>query len=164
MNNGTGYIYAIRAVTINRIKIGYSTDPEVRLCTMQVGSPDILEIIATWPGTEQDERRLHRHLHQWRIHGDWFESSENVLDAIKHCYDNQATYIKAGSEVGLSILQAGFDQALEEGVKAILEHFPPSGHMPHHRIAIQIWDARICPNCQAWTEQTTCPACANQIG
>lgn len=162
--NGTGYVYAVRAVTIGRIKIGYSTDPEVRLCNMQVGSPDILEIIATWPGTEQEERRLHRHLHQWRIHGEWFEPSENVLDAIKHCYTNQKTDIKAGSEVGLSILQAGFDQALDEGLTAKLGHLEPSGDAPRHRILIEVWGATICPNCQAWTEQATCPACGNQIG
>src|SRR5882672_1165208 len=70
----------------------------------------------------------------------------------------------AGSEVGLSILQAGFDQALDEGLTARLGHLPPSGEILHHRILIEIWGAAICPNCQAWTGQTICPACRNQIG
>ena len=162
--NGTGYIYAIRAVTIRRIKIGYSTDPEVRLCTMQVGSPDILEIIATWPGTEQEERRLHRHLNQWRIHGEWFEASESVLDTIKDCDAEQKTIIKAGSEVGLSILQAGFDQALDEGLTARVACIPPTEEIHHPRILIEVWGAVICPDCQLWTAQTKCPACGYQIG
>src|SRR5262245_12320235 len=68
----------------------------------------------------------------------------------------------AGTEVALSILQAGFDQALYEGLKAKLGHLPPSGEMPH-RILIEVWGAAICPNCQAWTEQANCPACGNRI-
>src|SRR5262245_44337837 len=55
----------------------------------------------------------------------------------------------AGTEVALSILQAGFDQALYEGLKAKLGHLPASGEMPH-RILIEVWGAIICPNCQAW--------------
>lgn len=70
----------------------------------------------------------------------------------------------AGTEVALSILQAGFDQALDEGLTAKLGHLPPSGEISHHRILIEVWGAAICPNCQAWTEQATCPACGNQIG
>ena len=71
---------------------------------------------------------------------------------------------RADSEIGLSILQAGFDQALNEGVLAKLGHLPPSEETPYHRILIEIWGGAICPNCQAWTEQTICPACGNQIG
>src|SRR5262245_60029517 len=70
----------------------------------------------------------------------------------------------ADSEVGLSILQAGFDQALDEGVMAKLGHLPPSGEVSSHRILIEVWGAAICPNCEAWTEQASCPACGNQIG
>lgn len=74
----------------------------------------------------------------------------------------------AGSEVGLSILQAGFDQALDEGLKAKVAHMPQvprgTGAILPHRILIEVWGAIICPNCQAWTEQPTCPACGNQIG
>lgn len=68
------------------------------------------------------------------------------------------------SEVGLSILQVGFDQALNEGVMAKLEHLPPTEATPHHRILIEVWNAAICRECQAWTEQRTCSACGSQIG
>jgi len=73
----------------------------------------------------------------------------------------------AGTEVGLSILQAGFDQALDEGLRAKLGHLPASENeaLPN-RIVIEVWGAAICPDpeCQAWTTQSTCPACGNQIG
>lgn len=69
----------------------------------------------------------------------------------------------AGSEVGLSILQAGFDQALDEGMKAKLGYFKATEHAPVRMIVIEIWGAAICTNCQAWTEQANCPACGNQI-
>jgi hypothetical protein len=92
--NEKGFVYAVRAVTVGRIKIGYSIDPESRLGNLQIGSPDILEIIATWPGTEDGERSLHKHLSQWRTHGEWFESSEVVWDTIKHCHAKQKTDLK----------------------------------------------------------------------
>jgi hypothetical protein len=74
-----------------------------------------------------------------------------------------ADWKPAGSEVGLSILQAGFDQALDEGLRAKLVEAPATGTLPY-RILIEVWYARICQECQAWTEETTCPACGNQIG
>jgi|SRR5262245_48786795 len=70
----------------------------------------------------------------------------------------------AGSEVGLSILQAGFDQALDEGLRAKLYQTPPNAEIPEPRIFIEIWGAAICQDCQLWTEQAKCPACGNQIG
>jgi hypothetical protein len=76
-----------------------------------------------------------------------------------------AGWTPAGSEVGLSILQAGFDQALDEGLTAKLGHLLSSGELPN-RILIEVWGAAICPDpeCQAWTTQAMCPACGNQIG
>lgn len=69
-----------------------------------------------------------------------------------------------GSEIGLSILQAGFDQALEEGLIAKLGHINPVLEITQHRIVIEIWGAAICGSCLAWTTQQTCPACGSQIG
>jgi hypothetical protein len=78
-----------------------------------------------------------------------------------------ADWKPAGSEVGLSILQAGFDQALDEGLIAKLGELPRSedGIFPK-RILIEVWGATICPDpeCRAWTTETICPACGSQIG
>ena len=70
----------------------------------------------------------------------------------------------AGSEVGLSILQAGFDQALDEGLKARVWDMKTENRWSQGGILIEVSNAYICPNCQLWTGELICPACQTQIG
>src|SRR5262245_1596456 len=66
----TGFIYAIQSATTKLIKIGFSATPEGRLKGLQTGSPDKLELLKTWPGTMDDEKRIHRCLRKFRKHGE----------------------------------------------------------------------------------------------
>jgi hypothetical protein len=68
----TGFVYVIHAVGTNRIKIGYSADPEKRLAQLQTGSPYELKLLAQWPGTAEVEQRIHQRLAQYRCGGEWF--------------------------------------------------------------------------------------------
>ena len=68
-----GYVYVIHATGTNRIKVGYSTSPKDRLAQLQTGSPFPLQLLASWPGGEDRERRVHRYLNQFRQIGEWFE-------------------------------------------------------------------------------------------
>jgi hypothetical protein len=98
-----GFVYAIEAVTLRSIKIGYSNDVESRLRNLQVGSPDKLEIIAAWPGIPDDEYRIHKFLKAWRKHGEWFDPSETVRATIFHCHAKQRTDLK---NLELNVLQS----------------------------------------------------------
>lgn len=69
---GKGFVYVIHAVGTNRIKIGYSVDPEKRLAQLQTGSPYELRLLAKWPGTIEAEQRAHQCLTQYRCGGEWF--------------------------------------------------------------------------------------------
>lgn len=78
-----GLIYFMRrADGVGPVKIGCTKLPAIRLAAMQVWSPEILEIVATAPGTFGDERRLHRQFAAHRLHGEWFEASPSVLAAV----------------------------------------------------------------------------------
>lgn len=67
------------------IKIGTSTSPTQRLATLQTASGP-LEVLAMIPGDRNAERRLHRKFAEWRIHGEWFEPSEELLEFIGRCH------------------------------------------------------------------------------
>jgi hypothetical protein len=93
-NTSKGVVYAIQAKTLLHIKIGHSWSAEHRLAQLKGASPDELKIIATWPGTEDDERSLHRALKPWRLHCEWFEPSAAVVEAIQLCYSKQRTVLR----------------------------------------------------------------------
>ncbi len=79
-----GCVYYILSGETGRIKIGYTNgDPNKRLKTLQTGSPTKLSIIAWHPGTIGTEQRLHEQFDADRVHGEWFDFSD---DLIVHLY------------------------------------------------------------------------------
>lgn len=85
MNSSTpaGYIYIITCEGTNRIKIGYSGNPEKRLDELKTGAPGRLAIAYTWMAHQFDERAAHRALAVYRKHLEWFEVSvEHAAEVI----------------------------------------------------------------------------------
>ena len=70
-----GFVYIIAATGLDLVKIGFSQTPHSRLSTLQTGSPVELELVATWQGTERDEREIHRVLAEFRTKREWFSLS-----------------------------------------------------------------------------------------
>jgi hypothetical protein len=68
-----GFVYVIHAVGTDRVKIGYSAEPEKRLADLQTASPFPLALIGKREGAPDLERRFHRHLSEYRRIGEWFE-------------------------------------------------------------------------------------------
>jgi hypothetical protein len=64
------------------IKIGWSKSVDRRLCVVQDGVPEVLTVIATFPGSQRDERNLHRHFSAYRLHGEWFRKPPNLIEVI----------------------------------------------------------------------------------
>lgn len=63
-------IYLIAAG--DRVKIGIAKDPSKRLASLQIGSPERLDLIATFPGSRKTEARLHERFKRYRLAGEWF--------------------------------------------------------------------------------------------
>lgn len=73
------YIGGIETVT-PRLKIGYTSgSPYARLRALQTGSPCELVMMAIHDGTIDDEQELHRKFSASRIHGEWFEMTEELF-------------------------------------------------------------------------------------
>lgn len=64
------------------VKVGYTTHLDSRLRALQTGNARPLTVLATSPGTFQDEARLHRLLKASWVHGEWFAKTEPVNDCI----------------------------------------------------------------------------------
>lgn len=70
-----GQVYFVRFS--DRIKIGFSTNVEVRLRTVPHD-----EIMAMIPGTMRDEKRCHAAFAHLRENGEWFRMEQDLVDFI----------------------------------------------------------------------------------
>lgn len=84
---GAGLIYFIEAVGGERIKIGFTAknDPSARAKELQIASPFELKVIASFPGTLDTERRMHKQFAHLRVRprGEWFRAGEDLRDFIR---------------------------------------------------------------------------------
>lgn len=75
-----GRIYFVAAP--GRIKIGYTTQPERRLATLQAVDMEQLESLGTIPGTRGLEGLLHARVDAYRIKGEWFLDCAEVRQLV----------------------------------------------------------------------------------
>jgi hypothetical protein len=76
----TGKVYFVAAP--GRIKIGFTTQPEVRLAHLQAVDMERLDVIGTVNGSRSDETALHTKLESYRLRGEWFSDNEEVRAVI----------------------------------------------------------------------------------
>jgi hypothetical protein len=88
-------IDAIRAVGTEFVKIGKASSVGQRLKQMETGCPfDLhIEAVADWPDAE--ERRLHRHLEQSYVRGEWYRDGVRLEEVISlmRSPDGLATWV-----------------------------------------------------------------------
>lgn len=78
-----GQIYFIQQGDNGPIKIGYSTNPEKRLQTLNTASPYPLKLLHTIQGGKNLEKELHARFADTQLDGEWFEDSEELLAYIE---------------------------------------------------------------------------------
>ena len=68
-------LYLILARELDRVKIGLSENPELRLKQLQTGSPSKLDLFAFKPSKNASiqERELHEQYKEKIVHGEWFQ-------------------------------------------------------------------------------------------
>lgn len=100
----SGFIYFLLAEESNRVKIGYSIDPNLRLDTLQTGCPDELKLLKLVPGTQEQETECHKKWSGLRVRGEWFHASKPLLDWIDSITDtNGFIGLGLGSGLGLGL-------------------------------------------------------------
>ena len=82
---GPGEVYFLACPTLGAIKIGFTRQGvSNRLSALQTGCPAPLKVIGRFPGTVDDERRLHAAFRALHIHGEWFRWEGKLVDLA--CY------------------------------------------------------------------------------
>jgi Meiotically up-regulated gene 113 len=76
------YVYVIGPMNRGPVKIGISGAPEGRLRELQTGHPEILCVLATFPGGEEHEQALHKFFAPERLQGEWFKRTPRVRKFI----------------------------------------------------------------------------------
>jgi len=76
------WVYFIQAGDDGPIKIGITKNVESRRAGLQPGSPIVLSLLCAIPGTRANERMLHKHFADDRLHGEWFNPHPELLEYI----------------------------------------------------------------------------------
>ena len=76
------HVYFIGIEPEGPIKIGHTTDIDIRLAKLQHASPYLLTVLAVAPGGSVAETALHRTFASNRIRGEWFERTPELLSLI----------------------------------------------------------------------------------
>lgn len=83
-DEGVYKLYFIGMGNDGPIKIGIAADVSKRLRKLQGGSPIELSILAICAGGPAIEKSLHQRFSQFRMKGEWFERSPELLAHIDH--------------------------------------------------------------------------------
>jgi hypothetical protein len=79
----TSSVYFILAEETNRVKIGFSNEPERRLSDLQTGSPCTLRMLAVFPSNSVGtEKALHAKFAKQRVNGEWFHFHASIREFL----------------------------------------------------------------------------------
>jgi hypothetical protein len=83
-----GYVYFITSEPDQYVKIGWSLkNPVGRMRELQTGCPEVLRLMAYFPGSLEEERRLHRTFAELHYRGEWFSLQYKLLDLVRYLSD-----------------------------------------------------------------------------
>ncbi|ESQ10959.1 MAG: GIY-YIG nuclease family protein [Thiohalocapsa sp. PB-PSB1] len=83
VSEGVGYVYFIEAIGLDRVKIGYSDNPEKRLKQLSTGSPVSLSIYARVPGNQVMEKEIYQRFLHLRVENEWFHFTNEIKEYIE---------------------------------------------------------------------------------
>ena len=83
-----GFVYFILTPELNRVKIGHSKVPFIRMTDLQVYCPCKLKILGLFIGSRQMEQDLHEQFSADSVIGEWFEYSPDI-QAHLECHQEQ---------------------------------------------------------------------------
>ena len=122
-----GFVYLIleesNSTWRQKVKIGYSTNPEKRLRSLQTGSASRLSIVNVWRGTSKDEKSIHALLSDYRERLEWFLIDlPDAETAISHVLGNPVYQrINTGFAERWNVLDVNQHQAYFDAVDACLK-------------------------------------------
>lgn len=88
-------VYVLCVLTMERVKIGYTTNLKKRISALQTSNPDELIFLGAFPGTPKDEQRIKHQFRHLRIRGEWFRTDMELgLFIVDHiCTEETASFL-----------------------------------------------------------------------
>lgn len=77
-----GHIYFV-VYNNEAIKIGFSVNPGSRWYSLRTACPVPLQLIGSIPGTNDEEKMIHKKFAHFRFWGEWFRVADDLLDFIE---------------------------------------------------------------------------------
>lgn len=95
--------YFIAAPDVAMIKIGKTVNLAKRLAAIQSHCPVQLQVACEIDYDDGLEGRIHKHLKEYRSHGEWFHAEKEVVDFMRGYRDNGIRWVvdKVGDSAGL---------------------------------------------------------------
>ncbi len=90
-------IYFVQSGRKGPVKIGVTDNLVARINDLQVAHHSELFLLASGPGDEEKERRIHACLAEDRIRGEWFRPSARVLAAAEALRETETEVLVGGS-------------------------------------------------------------------
>jgi hypothetical protein len=83
-----GFIYLITMEPDEYVKIGFTRqNPKARLASLQTGCPQTLHLRGYFPGTLDEEKRLHQVFEPLSYRGEWFYVERKLRDFLGYFDD-----------------------------------------------------------------------------
>ena len=76
-------VYFVQSGEGGLIKIGYTNQLKKRVSKMQTDSSKTLKVLFAMDASPLDEKLLHSGLSEFRVHGEWFQPTEELLEYIE---------------------------------------------------------------------------------
>lgn len=78
------FVYMIQCEATARIKIGIADDVDARVADIQRMSPTKLNVVAEFPSDGATlEGYFHRVFERCRVHGEWFDPDDQMIEQIE---------------------------------------------------------------------------------
>lgn len=71
-------VYAIEALGLNTIKIGWTKHLTSRLSAIRTSCPVELRLLGVTPGNRTDESEIHQQFEDCRVRGEWFRATPEL--------------------------------------------------------------------------------------
>jgi hypothetical protein len=72
-------IYFVQTADNQFVKVGKADDVAKRMSGLQTGHPQKLKLLATMPGSHDEERAIHQRFSHLRTSGEWFHSTPEIV-------------------------------------------------------------------------------------
>lgn len=101
------------------LKIGFTTNLEQRVKQLQTGSSTELKVVCVKHGDVALEQQLHSSLAKYKVQGEWFEKSPEVLEVLTNLVDYNQEMCVTVKEFSFNLIEWPAVKAIKEGLYGI---------------------------------------------